>query len=179
MKQVLYFLWELIKIFLIALLIVIPIREFVFQPFFVKGQSMEPNFHDYDYLIVDELSYRFHSPERGDVVVLKNPNNPAQKFIKRIIGLPGETVIIENGKVIIEKDNKSFVLDETPYLDGNNFTPGNVKITLAEDEYFVMGDNRKKSYDSRFFGPVKRKDIIGRFALRVWPLPVFAHSPSY
>lgn len=179
MKQVLYFFWELVKIFLIALLIVIPIREFVFQPFFVKGQSMEPNFHDYDYLIVDELSYRFHDPARGDVVVLKNPNNPAQKFIKRIIGLPGETVIIEDGKVMIEKDNKTFVLDESTYLGGNNLTPGNIKITLGQDEYFVMGDNRAHSYDSRFFGPIKRKDIIGKFAFRVWPIPIFAHSPSY
>ncbi|MCD6410379.1 signal peptidase I [bacterium] len=179
MKQVLYFFWEMIKIFLIALLIVIPIREFVFQPFFVKGQSMEPNFHDYDYLIVDEISYRFHNPERGDVVVLKNPNNHTQKFIKRIIGLPGETVVIEDGKVIIEKDNKSFILDESTYLGKNNFTPGNLRVTLGSDEYFVMGDNRAHSYDSRYFGPIKRKDIIGRFALRVWPIPVFAHNLSY
>ncbi|MCD6429455.1 signal peptidase I [bacterium] len=179
MSKAILFVWELIKIFLIALLIVIPIREFVFQPFFVRGQSMEPTLHDFDYLIVDELSYRLHQPQRGDVVVFKSPTNPQQRFIKRIIGLPGETVIIRDGKVIIEKDNKSFVLDESSYLSPNISTPGETKVHLGEDEYFVMGDNREKSYDSRSFGPIHKEDIIGRLAFRIWPLPVLAHAPAY
>ncbi len=178
MKQVLLFFWEILKIFIIALLIVIPIREFVFQPFFVKGQSMEPNFHDYDYLIVDELSYRFHQPERGDVIVFKNPLNPQQKFIKRIIGLPGEKVIIKGGKIIIEKEGKSFVLDESSYLPPGTKTPGNVEVLLKEDEYFVLGDNRHSSYDSRSFGPIKKSYIIGKVAFKIWPFSAFAKNHS-
>lgn len=177
MKTILSFFWEIIKIFLVALLIVIPIRIFVFQPFFVRGESMEPNFHNMDYLIVDELSYRFHQPQRGEVIVFRDPNNLNQRFIKRIIGLPNETVIIENGKVIIQQDGNSFILEE-PYLPEGTKTYGEIKIHLKEDEYFVLGDNRASSLDSRSFGPIKRNLIIGKVALRLWPIPVFAKKQN-
>ncbi|MCD5396252.1 MAG: signal peptidase I [Candidatus Pacebacteria bacterium] len=179
MKKTLLFFWEIVKIFLIALLIVIPIREFIFQPFFVRGQSMEPNFHDFDYLIIDEISYRFSNPQRGDVVVFRNPNNLRQRLIKRIIGLPNETVKIKNGVVIIEKEGKSFVLKE-PYLKKGTKTWGKLEIHLKENQYFVLGDNRIFSLDSRFFGPVDRSLIIGKVALRIWPLSVFAKkAPNF
>jgi signal peptidase I len=177
MRQALSFFWELIKIFLIALLIVIPIREFVFQPFFVKGQSMEPNFHDLDYLIIDEISYRFHSPERGDVIVFRNPNNPGQRFIKRIIGLPGEIVKIKDGKItIIDQNGESFVLDESEYLPKGTITPGDLETHLGDNQYFVLGDNRSSSLDSRFFGPILKEEIIGKVAFRLWPLSAFAQK---
>ena len=118
MKNTLSFIWEIIKIVVIALVIVIPIRYFLFQPFLVNGQSMEPNFENGDYLIVDEISYRFHDPQRGEVIVFKisRANNTIlTRFIKRIIGLPGETVEIKDGKVMIIKEN-SEVLDESQYL---------------------------------------------------------------
>ncbi len=178
MNKALSFFWEIIKIFLIALLIVIPIREFVFQPFFVRGQSMEPNFHDFDYLIVNEISYRFHGPQRGDVIVFRNPNNLNQRFIKRVIGLPNETVIIKNGQVIIQKNDHSFILEE-PYLPKGTKTPGSLEVHLKDDEYFVLGDNRASSLDSRFFGPVSGNLIIGKAAFRIWPLAVFADKPSF
>ena len=179
MKKLLLFLWELTKIAIIAVLIVVPIREFVFQPFFVRGSSMEPSFHSFDYLIVDEISYHFHSPHRGDVIVFRNPNNPKQKFIKRIIGLPGETIKIQNGQVFIKKNNKFLRLDESAYLPKNIETPGNEEITLKKNEYFVMGDNRPFSFDSRSWGPLPKKNIIGRVDLKLWPFSHIKHKISF
>ena len=180
-KNFFQFWWEIIKIVLLALAIVIPVRLFLFQPFLVKGQSMEPSFHDNDYLIIDEISYRFRESKRGEVIVFKFPQNPSQRFIKRIIGLPGETVEIENGKVMIIKDNKAQILDESGYLSSFFETPGNLKITLNENEYFVLGDNRRVSADSRSWGPVSRKNIIGRVFFRAWPITALAliKTPGY
>jgi signal peptidase I len=83
--------WEFLKIVIVSLLIILPIRYFIIQPFYVKGASMEPNFHDREYLIIDEISYRFNEPQRGQVIVFRYPNNPQEYFIKRVIGLPGDT----------------------------------------------------------------------------------------
>jgi signal peptidase I len=172
MNKVFAFLLEIFQVVILALLIVLPIRFFIFQPFIVKGQSMEPNFEEGDYLIIDELSYRLRNPERGEVIVFKNPVNPSQKFIKRIIGLPGETIEIKDGKIIISK-GESFVLDESQYLNFY-FTSGEMKITLGENEYFVLGDNREFSFDSRRFGPLRKKEIIGRVLFRLWPVTALA-----
>ena len=182
MKGFLSFIWEIIKIVIIALLIVIPIRYFIFQPFLVKGQSMEPNFENGDYLIVDQLSYRFREPQRGEVVVFKYPQNPSQRYIKRIVGLPGETIEIENGKIIIYQENsETLVLDESSYLSPYLQTPGDIQVSLAENEYFVLGDNRAVSADSRKFGPLPRENIIGRVFLRAWPFTALAkfEPPAY
>ena len=165
MKSFLSFLWETAKIFIIALVIVVPIRYFLFQPFFVKGASMDPNFADGQYLIIDEISYRFQEPARGEVVVFKYPYDTSQRYIKRIIGLPGEDIKIKDGKVFIADK----VLDESAYLSADTVTAGSLEITLGSNEYFVMGDNRLASSDSRRWGPVSRENIIGRVALRAWP----------
>ncbi len=164
MSKFLSFIWEITKITIVALIIVIPIRVFVFQPFFVSGASMEPNFHDFDYLIIDEISYRLGQPQRGDVIVFYNPADTSQRFIKRIIGLPGETVKIQGGAVYIrDKQEGDFaLLDESGYLAEGLETKGNETITLGQGQYFVMGDNRDSSYDSRSFGPVDEEYIIGR-----------------
>ena len=179
-KKYLLFAWEVVKIFIIASVIVLPIRYFLFQPFIVKGESMIPNFQQGDYLIVDEISYRFSSPQRGDVIVFKYPKDTTQKFIKRIIGLPGETVEVKDGKVTIYKDNSNHVLNEK-YLPNPSVTIGTLKLSLGIDEYFVLGDNREFSYDSRAWGSVPLKNIIGKVFLRV--LPVVALSkitvPNY
>jgi len=176
MKKILLFIWEIVKIAIIALIIVVPIRAFVFQPFFVRGASMEPNFHDFDYLIVDEISYRFTEPKRGDVIVFYNPNNNSQRFIKRVIGLPGETIKVLEGSVSIKKNNDDFfILDETTYLSENVKTPGNKEILLEEGQYFVMGDNRGLSLDSRVFGAIEKDSIIGKESFRLWPLSILAN----
>ncbi|HUT96403.1 MAG TPA: signal peptidase I [Candidatus Paceibacterota bacterium] len=163
-REVVEFTWEILKIVIISLAIIIPIRYFLIQPFFVNGASMEPNFHDGDYLIVDEISYRFDAPERGDVVIFRYPLDPSQFFIKRVIGLPGESIKVEDGKIFINGKD----LDESEYLQDIN-TAGSVEVKLAEDEYFVLGDNRQASSDSRKWGEVDKKFIIGRAWLRAWP----------
>ena len=166
------FIWELLKIAFIALLIVVPIRYFLFQPFIVSGDSMLPNFQSGNYLIVDEISYRFSGPERGDVVVFDAsfiPGYSGERFIKRVIGVPGETVDVTNGKVEIIKDGKTTVLDEK-YLPADLKTYGDKNITLKPDQYFVLGDNREYSYDSRYWGVVPKKYIIGKAFLRIFPV---------
>jgi signal peptidase I len=177
MKKVLLFIWEIVKISIIALIIVVPIRVFVFQPFFVSGASMEPNFHDYDYIIVDEISYRLGTPTRGDVIVFYNPNDGNKRLIKRVIGLPGETVKIAEGQVFVKSAEDNFyILDESKYLPDKTKTAGYVETVIEENEYFVLGDNRTVSLDSRSFGPVKKDLIIGKNAFRLWPLKVFSNK---
>jgi len=168
MKKFLAFIWEVVKIVIIAAVIVVPIRYFLFQPFFVRGQSMDPNFENGDYLIIDEITYRFKTPQRGEVIVFKPPQNTSQRFIKRIIGLPGETIEIKDGKVIIYTKGEPQILDESNYLV-DLLTSGNIQITLSEDEYFVLGDNRSFSFDSRRFGVLPEENIIGRVIFRAWP----------
>ena len=166
------FVIEVIKIVVISLAIIIPVRYFLIQPFYVKGASMEPNFHDYEYLIIDEISYRFHEPIRGDVVVIGDPNSPARFFIKRVIGLPGERIEIKDGSINIYNDqyNDGFRLDEAAYLPETTKTSGKIDITLSEEEYYVLGDNRNASLDSRIIGPVTKDGIVGRAWIRAWPL---------
>ena len=172
---------EIFETILIALVIVIPIRYFLIQPFMVKGQSMEPTFQDNNYLIIDKLSYRLRSPQRGEVIVMDSPSNNGQYFIKRIIGLPNETLEIKNGKITIynQENPEGTTLDE-PYL-GNIETPGDLSITLKANEYFVLGDNRYHSYDSRSWGVLEEDKIVGKVWVRLWPLneiTVFA-APNY
>jgi len=168
------FIKEILQTVILALLIVIPIRVFLFQPFIVKGQSMEPMFEDGDYLIVDNLTYRFREPQRGEVIVFKNPFNERQRFIKRIIALPGEIVEISEGKIYITpRDNeKDVIILNDSYLE-SGFKTVKTKFILGQDEYFVLGDNRNFSLDSRRFGPIKEDKIIGRVFLRLWPLSSF------
>lgn len=176
------FFWELIKVFLIAIVIIVPIRYFLVQPFFVRGASMEPNFQDGQYLIIDELSYRFREPQRGEVIVFRYPQNHNQFFIKRVIGLPGEQVTIENGNVIIRNDKyqEGVQLDESAYLPPDVRTGGNLTMQLGPEEYFVLGDNRPASSDSRSWGVVHRYEIIGRAWIRAFPFidtKVFSPNP--
>jgi signal peptidase I len=179
-KKYLSFAWDIFKIGLIALVIVLPIRYFLFQPFIVKGESMAPNFETGDYLIVDEITYRFSDPKRGDVVVFKYPKDATQRFIKRVIGVPGETVDVKDGQVSITKDSEIIILDEN-YLPDDLKTIGDANITLGEDEYFVLGDNRQYSFDSRAWGVVPRKNIIGKAFLRIFPLSTLSaiSQPAY
>ncbi len=165
------FFWELIKVVLIAAMIIIPVRYFLVQPFQVKGASMEQNFSDGNYLIIDEISYRFREIERGDVVVFRYPGNPREYYIKRIIGLPGETVKIQNGEVLVCNDDHPdcFSLDESSYLKPHERTPGNKKFEVDPGNYFVLGDNRNASSDSRSWGELPRDMIIGKVLLRVFP----------
>ncbi|MDD2354060.1 MAG: signal peptidase I [Patescibacteria group bacterium] len=173
MRKFFLFIWEIVKIVSISLAIILPIRYYLIQPFYVKGASMEPNFHDHEYLIVDEISYRFNEPQRGQVIVFRYPRNPQEYYIKRIIGLPGEEVQIKDGQIFIynEQSPKGEVLVEG-YLpeDLNTYSNSDLSVKLDNDEYFVLGDNRSASKDSRSFGPVHESFITGKILFRGWPL---------
>lgn len=177
------FILEIIKIVALAFIIIVPIRVFLFQPFFVQGASMEPNFEDGQYLIINEFGFKetdlkfinvasFKELERQRSVVFRYPLDPKKFFIKRVIGLPGEKVQIKNGEIKIfnQENPDGFVLDEKEYISALTKTKGDILVTLKENQYFVLGDNRAFSSDSRVWGPVPKKDIIGEVLLRAWPL---------
>lgn len=173
-------LWDILRFAIIALLIVIPVRTFVAQPFIVSGSSMVPTFIDGEYLIVDEISYRVSEPVRGDVIVFKYPKDETKYFIKRIIGLPGETVnVAENGIVTITNEDhpEGFELNE-PYIKGNLPKQVVTKSTLGQNEYFVMGDNRPASSDSRTWGTLPEDHIVGKTFLRLFPFSNVSITPG-
>ena len=178
---------EIVKFVLLALAIVIPFRIFIAQPFIVSGGSMDPTFADKQYLIVDEVSYRFEEPRRGDVIIFKappsalilagmNPNSTVY-YIKRIIGLPNETVRMNGDTLTIfnTEHPEGAILNE-PYVvnhQGNSF-----EKKLESGEYFVMGDNRPWSSDSRAWGILKRENIQGKPIVRLLPLHTFSLFPG-
>lgn len=170
--------WELVRFALIALVIVIPIRLFIAEPFVVSGSSMYPTFENGDYLIIDKVSYELGTPRRDDVVVFRYPGDTTKFFIKRIIGLPGEIVDIKGSEVkITNKENEEgFTLDQ-PFV--KNQSENSTHFVLKEDEYFVMGDNRSASSDSRYWGAVKENLIQGKALLRLLPVNKVDFWPGY
>ncbi len=171
MKKIFIFIWEIVKIVSISLAIIIPIRYYLIQPFFVRGASMEPNFDNGQYLVIDEISYRFNDPDRGDVIVFKYPLDPSQYYIKRVIGLPGEKIEIKDNSIFIYNSEfpQGIILNESYYLPEGRITRGSINVKLSDDEYFVLGDNRSASSDSRQWGSLSKDNIIGRVWLRAWP----------
>ena len=168
---------EILTLAVLAVLIVVPIRMFIAQPFVVEGESMYPTFKNGDYLILDELSYHFSDPTRGDVVVFRYPKNPVIFYIKRVIALPGETVRIERGIATITTVSGETLTLSEPYVVTEDATY-TLTTTLGPDEYFVMGDNRPKSSDSRVWGALPEKDIIGRAYVRIFPIANAAVLPG-
>lgn len=164
---------------ILALAVILPIRFFIAQPFIVDGASMDPTFATNQYLIVDEISYRFEPIARGDVVIFKYPNDTSKYFIKRVIGLPGETVQIEGTKVLIKNkaNPQGFTLTED-YIAPANLTTDHTLVNLTNSQYFVMGDNRGASFDSRAWGPLDKKYIIGRPLVRLFPLDKISLFPG-
>jgi signal peptidase I len=164
------FLLDIVEIVVIALAMFVVMYIFLFQPHQVRGLSMYPTFYDSDYLLTDKLTYRLAQPKRGEVIIFKAPNNEEYDYIKRIIGLPGETVKVSNNHVYINDK----VLDE-PYLPstyqtfGGKFWQEGQSIPVPDGQYFVLGDNREHSSDSREWGPVPRANIIGKAWVRYWP----------
>ncbi|KKU70476.1 MAG: Signal peptidase I [Parcubacteria group bacterium GW2011_GWA2_47_21] len=162
------FWWETLKIIITTLAIVLPIRYFIAQPFIVAGSSMYPTFENGEYLIIDEISYRFGPPERGDVIVFRYPGNPKKFYIKRIVGLPEETIKIRDEEIFITTPaGETFELSES-YL--KRPSPGNFVSNLGPDEYYVLGDNRQESSDSRVWGVLPKELIIGKPVVRLLPI---------
>lgn len=163
----------------IAVGIVLFIRMFIFQPFMVSGESMHPTFNNADYLIVDEVTYRFREPMRGDVVVFRYPENPKRFFIKRVIGLPGETIMFQNNSVYIKNDEQPEPIKlSEPYISQITIPGDKNQITISEGNYFVMGDNRGFSSDSRAWGELPEENIIGIAGLRLFPLKEISYRPG-
>ena|SRR3989344_3527285 len=171
------FLGDTLRFALITLAIVIPIRFFIAEPFIVSGASMEPTFHNGEYLIVDRLSYHVREPERGEVIVFRFPEDPSKHFIKRIIGLPEEKVRLVGKSVFItnEEHPQGEEIKEE-YIRENGYN--DLSITLGEDEYFVMGDNRNHSSDSRLWGALPQHFIVGRAYLRLFPIKTASYLPG-
>lgn len=164
----------------VALGLALFIRFFVAAPYVVSGASMDPGFEDWHYLIIDRISYDIGDPQRGDVIVFDLPQEGGRSLIKRVIGIPGETVILNGQSVTIvnEKHPKGFTLEE-PYLDPKNLEGSNdMRVTLGEDEYFVLGDNRRVSADSRIWGTLARENIVGRALIRLYPLDQISLLPG-
>jgi len=179
MQPILSGLYEIIKTITFVLLAAFIIRYFLIQPFVVEGQSMEPNFHNNEYLIVEKVSYRFHQPKRGEVIIFKAPNNPQFDYIKRIIGLPGETIKISNSNVYVNDirlDESYLTAAEKTYLTQDPKIT--IERSLGQDEFFVLGDNRTHSSDSREFGALNKSNIIGRVWVSVYPWNNFGTIPS-
>lgn len=174
MKRIVAMFFDVIESVVVALSIFVVIYLFIIQPHQVKGASMDMTFHDGEYILTDKITYRFNNPLRGDVIVFKAPMNPDFDYIKRIIGLPGDTVSIVDGSVYVnnQKLEENYIDSNTVILPGQYIKEGQ-QITLNSDEYFVLGDNRSHSSDSRQWGTVPRKDIIGRVFFRYWPFTRF------
>lgn len=171
LKSFFEFSWDIVKTAAIALILAGLVRYFLVQPFFVEGASMKPNFENGEYLLIDEISYYFQNVERGEVVVFHYPLDTSKYYIKRVVGLPEETIEVKDGKINIYNSAhpEGLAINET-YLDGNSKTDGNVKKKLGNGEYFVLGDNRAVSSDSRRWGVLPKSDIVGRVWLRAWPV---------
>lgn len=185
MRKFLPFFLETLEVILISVLSVILIRTYLVQPFLVWGSSMAPNFSSGDYILIDELSLRFREIERGEVVVFKSPMDSYTYFIKRVIGLPGERILINDNKITIFNESyPNGLIIKEPYLSYQNKTINfgkDIDVILDNDEYFVLGDNRQYSYDSRAWGPVKKENIIGIARVRLWPIKAFSvfAAPRY
>ncbi|TSC70670.1 MAG: signal peptidase I [Parcubacteria group bacterium Gr01-1014_46] len=170
---------EIITIIVIVFGIIIPFRVYVAEPYLVDGRSMDPTFETGDYLIIDKISALAKHPERNAVVVFNatNAGQPKKSFIKRIIGLPGETVIVRDNTVtIINVENPNGFVLEQPYV--THESTQNVEKKLGDNQYFVMGDNRKDSYDSRYWGPLDEKYILGRPIIQLLPVSSIGLMPG-
>lgn len=175
---------DIIETVVVAAAIFVVVYLFLLQPHQVRGASMEPNFYDGEYILTDKISYRFSDPKRGDVVIFKAPTNPDVDFIKRIIALPGEKIEIINNNIKIynESNPQGFTLSE-PYkimepIAGGSFIREGKIVEVPADRYIVFGDNRTHSFDSREWGAVEKKSIIGKAWLRYWPVSRFSFIPK-
>ncbi|HEY4694939.1 MAG TPA: signal peptidase I [Candidatus Nanoarchaeia archaeon] len=176
---------DVVETVVVAAAIFVVVYLFLLQPHQVKGASMKPNFHDGEYILTDKVSYRFSEPQRGDVIIFKSPTDPDVDFIKRIIALPGERVKIAGGKVTIFNDQNpnGLTLNEPYQTNGSTSAgkeaPDNTEVTIDKDEYFVLGDNRVESFDSRSWGALPKKNIIGKAWLRYWPFSKLGFVKHY
>jgi len=174
LKKIGSFFLDIIQTVVLALAFFVIIYLFFFQPHQVKGNSMSPNFLNGEYLLTDKITYRFKEPKRTDVIIFAAPMDEDYEYIKRIIGLPGETIKVEAGHIFINGEKlEEIYLNKEIKTQGGNFLKTGQTFLIPEGEYIVIGDNRSYSSDSREWGTVPRKNIVGKAWLRYWPLDKF------
>ncbi len=172
LKKAYYFLLDAVQTLLVAAAIFLVIYVFLFRPFQVNGESMYPNFHNSEYVLTNLIALRFNNPKLGDVIVFKAPPQPDEDYIKRVIGVAGDTIMVKGGNVYLNGE----LLDESSFLNpsvktyGGAFLKDGETITVPPGDYFVMGDNRPYSSDSREWGFVPQANIIGDSFFVYWPL---------
>ena len=178
-KRAVAAIFDFLQSIVVVMAIMVMVYLFVMSPQEIKGASMEPSFIDGEYILTNKILYKIKDPKRGDVVIFKSPGNPDIDYIKRIIGLPGDTVMLRNDTMYV---NGTEV--EEPYLSpgitifGGSYLDENQEIVVPEGEYFVMGDNRPHSADSREFGTIPKEDFIGKAILRYWPFSKLGVVPQ-
>ena len=169
-KEIVNFIWDIGKTLVLVVAVAFVIRFYLVQPFYVEGDSMTPNFNNGEYLLIDELSYRFRQPERGEVIVFKPHISVYQNYIKRVIGLPDEKLNFDKGVIITSPQYPKGIRLEENYLPASNLAAtlsDSQNTTVQNNEVFAMGDNRGASYDSRSLGPIAKKNIVGRVWLYI------------
>ena len=176
------FFLDILEVIVFAVGIFFFVYLLIMRPHKIKGQSMMPNFPDAEYLLTEKVSYYLHKPQRGDVVVFTPPVSELDEFIKRIVALPGERIMIKSGEVYVNGNllKETYIPDDFNTYEGSFLSEG-VEYTVPEGKFFVMGDNREHSSDSRYWGPVTPKEISGRAWVIYWP-PKLAGSvknPNY
>lgn len=178
-RKIINFFLDFMETTVVALSIFVVVYLFFVQPHEIKGNSMEPNFHNNEYILTDKISFKLHEPQRGNVIIFKSPTNQEVDYIKRVIGLPGDKVMVQKGYVYVNgtKLDEPYLKDLTRLLPGNSMQEG-LEITVPQNHFFVMGDNRPHSSDSREFGPIDNNLIIGKAFLRYWPIAQFGPVSS-
>ncbi len=166
----------------VVLALLVMVYLFIMSPQEINGSSMEPNFHNGEFILTNKVLYKFRPPQRGDVVIFKSPPNKEIDYIKRIIGLPGDTVSVQNDAMYVngQKVDEPYLAPDTPIFGGAYLAEGQ-SIVVPPDSYFMMGDNRAHSSDSREFGPINQTDFIGTAIFRYWPFSQMGtlHHPTY
>lgn len=171
LRAIYTFLMDTVQTILLAAAVFLVIYVFLFRPFEVNGQSMYPTFHNGELILTNLISIKLGTPQRGDVIVLQAPDDPEKDYIKRVIGIPGDTVMLKEGDIYINNQK----LDESKYIsqdirtNGGTFLPENQSITVPSRSYFVVGDNRSNSKDSRTLGFIKQEAVIGKSFFVYWP----------
>lgn len=181
-KTLFNFLFDILESIVVALALFVVVYLFLYQPHQVKGASMEPNFHDGEYILTNKYEYRFSQPQRGDVIVFKSPQNPDIDYIKRIIGLPGDKISLQSNHFYVNgvKLEEAYLSPDLYTYHGSYLSEGQ-EIVIPEDNLFVAGDNRPRSSDSREWGPIHKSSIIGKSQLRYYPFSRFGviQRPTY
>jgi len=182
LKRLGAFFLDIVEVVVFAVGIFFFVYLLIMRPHKIKGQSMSPNYPDAEYLLTEKVTYYLRNPERGDVVVFTPPVSTTDEFIKRVIGLPGEQVMVKDGHVFINDQLlKETYLSSTLQTNGGTFLADNQEFTVPTGEYFVMGDNRPNSSDSRYWGPITKSAISGRAWIIYWPLNLIGvvKKPGY